>query len=221
MGGSLGSIGNAISSAIKPLAQTILTKVAPAATNLLKNVVGSAFEGIKHVASSVASGFPALGNLASKLMQGAGHLKDMAMGGLEKAVSALVSKVTPRPLENGQTVTPATLPQRGGAAAIALATTAATAAALAATGASASSSTAAAKDPDAAAIRDLAGGKVTPESIAKEMGLDMSKPDEARQAKMEAFKENMQRMNELFQMLTQMMTARHETSKAIISNMRV
>ncbi len=229
IGKAIGNIGSSITKSIGSIAQTALKTVAPAATNLLKNIVGSGFDGVMKFAQNAVGNLPMIGGLASKLLgQGADALKGMAMGGLEKLVQGLVSKLDPRQIPGlGTAMTLPTIMDRGGATALQSAMSQIMTSAQAATGATATVAQAATAAASTAAgggasadIKAMAGNKKTGADIASENGLDYSNKDVKQSCDLQAMQQNMQRMNEMMAALTNMMQIRHDTAKAIIQNFR-
>lgn len=120
-------LGGLISGGLKSIVSTVAPKfvdavksVSSEAVNTLKNVVSSGFDGIVKTAGDfigkLATPFPAIGDLATKLLgQGAEAVKgliEQGAGSLEKWLSDKVGQLTPRTLENGQSVTPPTAATR-------------------------------------------------------------------------------------------------------------
>jgi hypothetical protein len=212
MGFNIGSVFGSVVKALKPIAMSALQAASGPAINLLKNVVGSGFDGVKTaVQLGVSGALPGpLGDLAAKLLgKGVDALKNLATGGLEKGLQALVNKYLPRPLENGTNVTPTNLPGRGTTEAVASTSSAVNAAASTVTGGGwngeASSAAASGRTPS---VEDLKA-KYISEGI---------KPEDAA---LMARQEQMQAYQRLIMMMTAIIQAKHEASKAVIQNFRV
>jgi len=120
-------LGGLISGGLKSIVSTVAPKfvdavksVSSEAVGALKNVVSSGFDSIvKGAGDSIgklASGFPGIAGLAGKLLgQGAEAVKgliEQGAGSLEKWLSDKIGQLTPRTLENGQSVTPPTAATR-------------------------------------------------------------------------------------------------------------
>lgn len=212
MGFSIGNVFGSVVKALKPIAMTALKAASGPAINLLKNIVGSGFDGVKNFATTgLASALPGpIGQLAGSLLgKGIDKLKDLATGGLEKGLQALVNKYLPTTLENGTNVTPTNLPGRGTTEAVSTATSAINTAANQVTGGNWNT-----------AVSDAGAAGRTPSAsdLQKKYEAEGLKPEDAA---LLAKQEAMQAYQRLVMMMTSIMQAKHEASKAIIQNFRV
>ncbi|MEW5739322.1 MAG: hypothetical protein AB1938_10375 [Myxococcota bacterium] len=219
--GLLGSIGNSIFKAIKPLAQSAIQAVAPAATKMLQGVVGDLFTAGKGALNTFLSLTPIpspFKALAQKLLgKGMDALQGLAQGGIEKAIAALVNKLAPRTTGDGVTVTPTpiTNPSRTTSIVNNTPTASSSGAATGAGGSFGSGALAA------------AGGKIgnwTPAQgmpKADQFG-DLSKPENLEQYKAAQFQyqQMMSNINEFWQLMSNVLKKQSDTSSAIIGNMR-
>jgi len=215
IGGVLKSVGNII----KPLAQTAIRAIAPAATSMLKGVVGDLFTAGKGALSGFMAALPLpspLKNLASKLLgKGLDALQNLAQGGIEKAIAALVNKLAPRTTGDGVTVTPPTLPNRtdtitnhtpGG--------TSSSSGAASGTGGSGSASSAGGTSGSANA--GWSGGPPDPSKY------DMTTPEGANkfQADMFKYQQAMNNIATFWQTMSNAFKSQSDTQKAIAGNIR-
>lgn len=215
IGGVLKSVGNII----KPLAQTAIRAIAPAATSMLQGVVGDLFTAGKGALSGFMAALPLpspLKNLASKLLgKGLDALQNLAQGGIEKAIAALVNKLAPRTTGDGVTVTPPTLPNRtdtitnhtpGG--------TSSSSGAASGTGGSGSASSAGGTSGSANA--GWSGGPPDPSKY------DMTTPEGANkfQADMFKYQQAMNNIATFWQTMSNAFKSQSDTQKAIAGNIR-
>lgn len=202
IGGVLKSVGNVI----KPLAQTAIRAVAPAATKMLQGVVGDLFSAGKGAVGYFLKALPLpspLTNLAQKLLgKGFDALKNLAQGGIEKAIAALVNKQDPRTTGDGVTVTPPTLPSR----------TESAAAATPSTGSSSSAATGTAGTSNLG----WSGGPPDPSKY------DMTSPAGANkfQADMFKYQQAMNNISTFWQTMSNAFKSQSDTQKAIAGNIR-
>lgn len=215
LGGVLKSVGNII----KPLAQTAIRAIAPAATSMLKGVVGDLFTAGKGALSGFMAALPLpspLKNLASKLLgKGLDALQNLAQGGIEKAIAALVNKLAPRTTGDGVTVTPPTLPSRTDT--ITNHTPGGTSSSSgAATGTSGSGSASSAGGTSGSANAGWSGGPPDPSKY------DMTTPEGANkfQADMFKYQQAMNNIATFWQTMSNAFKSQSDTQKAIAGNIR-
>lgn len=222
--GFLGGIGKAIGNVIKPLAQTAIRAIAPAATSMLKGVVGDLFTAGKGALNTFLAMSPLpspLKNLASKLLgKGMDALQNLAQGGIEKGIAALVNKLAPRTTGDGVTVTPPTLPNRTDSIVNNTPTGSSSGAATATGGTSAAAS-------GGSGAVAAAGGKIGSWSPSQGMPTasqfeDLSKPENLEQYKAAQFQyqQMMSNINEFWQLMSTVFKKQADTSAQIIGNMR-
>ncbi|MEW6433475.1 MAG: hypothetical protein AB1730_18370 [Myxococcota bacterium] len=221
--GFLGGIGKAIGNVIKPLAQTAIRAIAPAATSMLKGVVGDLFTAGKGALNTFLAMSPLpspLKGLAQKLLgKGLDALQNLAQGGIEKAIAALVNMLAPRTTSDGVTVTPTPITQPSRTDSIVNNTPTASSSG-AATG------TAGAASGGSGAIA-AAGGSIGSWSPSQGMPKasqfgDLSKPENLEQYKAAQFQyqQMMSNINEFWQLMSTVFKKQADTSAQIIGNMR-
>ena len=218
--GMLGGVLKSVGSFIKPLAQSALRAVAPAATNLLKNIVGTGFDALKSIApKALQTILPGpIGALASKLLgplvgKGIDALKGLTQGGIEKLVQGLVNKVAPQTTKDGVTTTTPAFPER-----VSPQTTSTTNAAVAGAVAGAGGAVSAGASSAGEALQNAASGSSGMPDPSK-FG-DLTKPE--NMAKFQnaqfAYQQTMNRLNEMFQLMSNVEKSRSDTAKQISGN---
>lgn len=221
--GLFSSIAKSVGSIIKPLAQTAIRAIAPAATKMLQGVVGDLFTAGKGALSGFMSTLPLpspLKDLASKLLgKGLDALQNLAQGGIEKGIAALVNKLAPRTTGDGVTVTPTPITQPSRTTSIVNNTPTASS-----SGAATGTASAASGGSGAMAAAGGSIGKWSPSQgmpKADQFG-DLSKPENLEQYKAAQFQyqQMMSNINEFWQLMSNVFKKQSDTSSAIIGNMR-
>lgn len=120
MGFDIGGLVKSVVSTVAPKFVEAVKSVSTEAVGALKNVVSSGFDSlVKSAGDSIgklATGFPAISDLATKLLgQGAEAVKGFAEQGFasfEKWLGDKIGQLSPKTLENGESVTTPTLANR-------------------------------------------------------------------------------------------------------------
>lgn len=224
--GFLGGIGKAIGNVIKPLAQTAIRAIAPAATSMLKGVVGDLFTAGKGALNTFLAMSPLpspLKGLAQKLLgKGLDALQNLAQGGIEKGIAALVNKLAPRTTGDGVTVTPPTLPGRTDSI-VNHTPTGSSSGAATGTGGAGSASAASGGSGAVAAAGGSIGSWSPSQGMPKASQFgDLSKPENLEQYKAAQFQyqQMMSNINEFWQLMSTVFKKQADTSAQIIGNMR-
>lgn len=216
---NLGSVFKSVGNIIKPLAQTAIRAVAPAATKMLQGVVGDLFSAGKGAVGNFLKALPLpspIQNLAQKLLgKGFDALKNLAQGGIEKAIAALVNKLAPRTTGDGVTVTPPTLPSRTESAAAATPSTGSSSSAATGSSSGAGSASSAAGTSGTSNL-GWSGGPPDPSKY------DMTSPAGANkfQADMFKYQQAMNNISTFWQTMSNAFKSQSDTMKAIGSNIR-
>lgn len=217
---NLGSVLKSVGNVIKPLAQTAIRAIAPAATSMLKGVVGDLFTAGKGALSGFMAALPLpspLKNLASKLLgKGMDALQNLAQGGIEKAIAALVNKLAPRTTGDGVTVTPPTLPNRTDTITNNTPSGGTSSSSGAATGTSGAGSASSAGGTSGSANAGWSGGPPDPSKY------DMTTPEGANkfQADMFKYQQAMNNIATFWQTMSNAFKSQSDTQKAIAGNIR-